>query len=264
MSIDGTTAERYAAWFACLADPTRIRILNALASEKRKMTVAELVAATGVSQPTVSHHVKMLANNRFVLVARRGAATDCALNERCLEQFPAAARAVLGIAVWESSVGPLMTSMPQRERRTAVPSFRRATEEDLEEVEALIRAEGLPSEGLRENLPETWIAEAEGRIQACAAVEFHGPSALLRSVAVARDRRRQGLGTEIVEVTLKAAADRAERAYLLTKGAARFFARLGFRRVARDRVPAEVRGSAEFALLCPTTAQAMTRATQPS
>jgi N-acetylglutamate synthase-like GNAT family acetyltransferase len=257
MSIDRTTAERYAAWFACLADPTRIQILNALASDERPMTVTELVAATDVSQPTVSHHIKMLANSRFVLVARRGAATHCALNKRCLEQFPAAARAVLGITVSRSIAS-------RNERRSAAPTFRRATAGDLAEVETLVRAEGLPFEGMRENLPETWVAEAEGGIQACAAVEFHGGSALLRSVAVARDRRRQGLGRQIVEVTLNAAADRAERAYLLTEGATAFFARLGFRRVARDRVPTKIRGSAEFALLCPITAQAMTRAIQQS
>jgi amino-acid N-acetyltransferase len=263
MMIDGTTAERYAKWFACLADPTRIRLLNALASEERSMTVHELVVATGVSQPTVSHHLKMLAKSRFVLLARRGTATDCALNENCLEQFPAAALEVLGIGGARLDHPAPLPNGSTDEKPPAAPALRRAREADLGEVASLLAMEGLPLEGLRENVQQTWIAEAEGRIQACSAIEFYGTSALLRSVAVARDRRRQGLGRQIVEAALKAAAERASRVYLLTEGASGFFKQLGFRPVARGRVPANLRRSTEFSVLCPVSAEAMTRSIHP-
>ena len=42
--------------------------------------------------------------------------------------------------------------------------------------------------------------------------------------------------------------------HLLTNTAAGYFPRLGFAPVARDEVPAEVRGSLQFASVCPSTA----------
>ncbi len=48
MIIDRDRAEMFAGWFRCLADPTRMQILSLLASERRPMTVGEIVAAMDV------------------------------------------------------------------------------------------------------------------------------------------------------------------------------------------------------------------------
>lgn len=50
--------------FAVLAEPTRRRILDELATSER--SVGELVGALGMSQPTVSKHLKVLRENGFV------------------------------------------------------------------------------------------------------------------------------------------------------------------------------------------------------
>src|SRR5437588_10546063 len=97
MRIDRQSAEVYADWFCCLGDATRIQILNLLASEGRKMSIGEIVAALDVGQPTVSHHVKQLEGSRFVTSERRGARTLVRANRRCLERFPSAAKLVMGI-----------------------------------------------------------------------------------------------------------------------------------------------------------------------
>ena len=62
-------AATYAGWFACLADPTRVRLLHQVASRPAGITVGELAEALGIGQPTVSHHVRKLADVGFVTVS---------------------------------------------------------------------------------------------------------------------------------------------------------------------------------------------------
>ena len=94
--IDAESAERCAAWFRALADPTRIRLLNLLAVQGRPMSVGEIVERASVGQSTVSHHLKILAEVRFVLPERQGTSTRYEVNRACLTVFPAAVRAILG------------------------------------------------------------------------------------------------------------------------------------------------------------------------
>ena len=72
MNISRDDATIWASWFRALGDPTRVLILNLLATEGRPLTVNEIVDAVDVGQSTVSHHLKILADVRFVLVDRRG------------------------------------------------------------------------------------------------------------------------------------------------------------------------------------------------
>ncbi len=72
MNIDRDAAETWATWFRAFGDPTRILILNLLATPGRPMSVAEIVDAVDVGQSTVSHHLKILGDVRFLLVDREG------------------------------------------------------------------------------------------------------------------------------------------------------------------------------------------------
>ncbi|MCF2531452.1 ArsR/SmtB family transcription factor [Yinghuangia soli] len=94
--LDADTAATYAAWFKALADPTRVRLVNLLAVERRPMSVGEIVERSEVGQSTVSHHLKLLAEVRFVLAEKRGTSTFYRVNESCLSCFPSAADAVMG------------------------------------------------------------------------------------------------------------------------------------------------------------------------
>ncbi|GAA0408628.1 transcriptional regulator [Acrocarpospora corrugata] len=89
-------AVEYASWFKALADATRIQIVSLLARRREPMTVGEIVAASGVGQSTVSHHLKILADVRFVLVERRGTAGLYRINGECVSCFPTAADVVMG------------------------------------------------------------------------------------------------------------------------------------------------------------------------
>jgi ArsR family transcriptional regulator len=66
-------AERLAGAFAVLADPIRLRLLSLLASAPDgEVCVCELVEPVGRSQPTVSHHLKVLGDAGLVVGEKRG------------------------------------------------------------------------------------------------------------------------------------------------------------------------------------------------
>ena len=94
--LDRPTAAEYATWFKALADATRIQIVSLLARHGAPMNVGEIVAAVDVGQSTVSAHLKVLADVRFVLAEPRGTATYYRVNEACVECFPTAADVVMG------------------------------------------------------------------------------------------------------------------------------------------------------------------------
>ena len=59
--------------FAALADPVRLRLLSLLASAPAgEVCVCELVEPLGRSQPTVSHHLKLLVDAGLIIGEKRG------------------------------------------------------------------------------------------------------------------------------------------------------------------------------------------------
>ena len=64
-------AQRYAAGFAALSDPVRLRVLSLIAAEG-EICACDLVEPVGKSQPTVSHHLKVLHEAGLVERDKRG------------------------------------------------------------------------------------------------------------------------------------------------------------------------------------------------
>jgi ArsR family transcriptional regulator len=64
-------AERLAGCFRALGDPTRVAIVNRLASSG-EVCVCDLVETFDLSQPTISHHLKVLREAGLVDARRRG------------------------------------------------------------------------------------------------------------------------------------------------------------------------------------------------
>jgi amino-acid N-acetyltransferase len=132
---------------------------------------------------------------------------------------------------------------------------------DLPAMVGLLKACGLPPQGLADHLASAFVARADGgAVVGCAALERYADGALLRSVAVAPALRGTGLGRRLAEAALRhAAAERVSSIYLLTETAVGFFTHLGFRVVDRDAVAPGVREAEEFTTLCPSTATVMVR-----
>ncbi len=65
-------AEATATLFKALADPHRVRILNLLANSPEAVCVCELTEPVGLSQPTVSFHLKKLLDAGLLQREQRG------------------------------------------------------------------------------------------------------------------------------------------------------------------------------------------------
>src|SRR3712207_6475196 len=95
-SLTPAEAGTYASWFACPAEPMRVRLLHAVAVAGRAATVGELTEQLGISQSTCSHHVKVLADVGFVTARREGRTTLVSVNVACCSGLPHAADVVMG------------------------------------------------------------------------------------------------------------------------------------------------------------------------
>jgi ArsR family transcriptional regulator len=71
--LDEIEAATLARAFKVLADPARLRLLSAIAARPgREACVCELLPYLDVSQPTVSHHLKVLHDAGLLRRERRG------------------------------------------------------------------------------------------------------------------------------------------------------------------------------------------------
>ena len=149
--------------------------------------------------------------------------------------------------------------------KTMVPgatsaALRPAVSGDLPAVERLLAASGLPLDGVRDALATFVVAEAGHDIVGVAGLEICCDNALLRSVAVADEWRARGLGRALVTRLISDAESRGIHAlYLLTTTAERYFPSFGFRQIARDEVPDDVKATQEFRSACPASATVMCR-----
>jgi ArsR family transcriptional regulator len=70
--IDAAKAQRLAVVAKALSDPIRLQLVDVLRRHAGKVCVCELTPLFDVSQPTVSHHLKVLRDAGLVDVERRG------------------------------------------------------------------------------------------------------------------------------------------------------------------------------------------------
>jgi ArsR family transcriptional regulator, arsenate/arsenite/antimonite-responsive transcriptional repressor len=70
--VDREQANRMAAIAKALGDPVRLQLIDVLRRHAGKVCVCELVPLFGLSQPTVSHHLKVLRTAGLVGSERQG------------------------------------------------------------------------------------------------------------------------------------------------------------------------------------------------
>jgi DNA-binding transcriptional ArsR family regulator len=148
MNLPKAQAEIYAGWFRCLADPTRIEILNLLARERRPLSVGEIVERVDVGQSTVSEHLRRLAETCFVFVEHRGTSSYFRINESCIDSFPSAAEFVMGSVAEDRlpTPRPGATSRRRRgERRSGhAPPLGRHGDDGSRQVDASAKRAATP------------------------------------------------------------------------------------------------------------------------
>jgi DNA-binding transcriptional ArsR family regulator len=83
--LDDASAAALAETFRVLGDPTRVRILDALAHEE--VPVCDLADALGVTQSAVSHQLRLLRSMRLVRARREGRHIFYALDDAHIQRL---------------------------------------------------------------------------------------------------------------------------------------------------------------------------------
>ena len=201
-------ASTYAEWFGTISDPTRLKLLHAVASSASgALTVGDLAERLGISQSTCSHHVRRLSEVGFLIVDRVGRTSMVSVNQSCCTGLPHAADVVMGTTAtrpccptdWPASVTTrAMTDddMPAvSEIYAQGVATRNATFETDPSFITRLRTKWLPE--------QRWVAELEGRVVGWATISpisFRDCYAGVgeTSVYVAEDVRGQGVGKALM------------------------------------------------------------------
>lgn len=124
------------------------------------------------------------------------------------------------------------------------------------EIAALLATSGLPVDDLEEPGRRFFrFAGAEDALIGCVGVEAAGETVLLRSLAVAPERRGEGWGRRILAWAMdRMAAEGHTQAYALTTTIAPLLVRWGWTPVERAEAPPGIRASRQFTGLCPASA----------
>jgi L-amino acid N-acyltransferase YncA/DNA-binding transcriptional ArsR family regulator len=210
-------AATYAEWFACLAEPMRVRLLHAVAVAGREVTVGALTEQLGISQSTCSHHLRKLADVGFVRLRKEGTATLVSVNPTCCTGLPHAADAVMGL------LGPRPCCPADLPSDVTVRALGPGDWADV----LRIYAEGIATEDAtvetevpdRRVLEDTWlpahrwVAELDGRVVGWAAATPVSTRPAYAGVAetslcVGADHRGRGVGKALLH-RLVTAADEA-------------------------------------------------------
>src|SRR5438067_9038835 len=77
--------------FRALADPARVRIVNLVATSDEPVCACELYEPLGLSQPTVSHHLKKLVDAGLLEREQRGKWAYFSLKRDAVEKLAAVA-----------------------------------------------------------------------------------------------------------------------------------------------------------------------------
>lgn len=92
-ALTDVDAERLAKVFKALGDPTRVKLLSLIAaSTGAEACICDLTEPVGLSQGTVSHHMKLLSDAGLVVREQRGKWAYFAIAEGALESAAAALR----------------------------------------------------------------------------------------------------------------------------------------------------------------------------
>ena len=83
--IEQTTAADAARFFSALADPTRVRIIGLLANVE--LCVGDLQRLLGMTQPAVSHQLRLLRDMRLVRARKQGRHVFYTLDDEHVRQL---------------------------------------------------------------------------------------------------------------------------------------------------------------------------------
>jgi len=122
-----------------------------------------------------------------------------------------------------------------------------ATPADKDQMRRLLSECGLPTLYVHRHLKSFIVAKAAKKIVGVIGLEGYGRVGLLRSLCVDQAYRGQGIAMMLNAKILGYAQMRGiERLYMFTLDAEKFASKLGFHKIAKNRIPKSIRSTWQF------------------
>lgn len=98
-ALDARSASAAARTFKALSDESRLRLLSIVASHPEgEACICDLTGPVGLSQPTVSHHMRVLADAGLIVREQRGKWAYFSLAATAQQQLGSTIAAIIGAA----------------------------------------------------------------------------------------------------------------------------------------------------------------------
>lgn len=230
--------------FAGLASSTRLTILRLLARTREGLSAGEIGDATGLPPSTLSSHLAQLL--KAELVTRRNSGR------------------MLIYSVVPGAIAGLRGFLEALEKDGSDPNGLKLYPVAQGSQEFI----GLRGTLLKNNLPVDDLGgegqryfslmDESGAAFGYGGLEGVGADQLLRSLIIYPGARAKGMGRVLVRLLeARAREDGAQRVWLLTNDAEKYFRRLGYKTVDRVEAPKTIARTKQFAKLCPASAKLM-------
>ena len=131
------------------------------------------------------------------------------------------------------------------------------TDEDRQQAINMLHQLNLPTSDIDED-KLLYLLKNNDSVIGTAGLEIFEDCGLLRSVSIVKEEQGKGYGKFLNEALETYAAESGINClYLLTTTAKDFFNKQGYCFIEREKAPASVKQTAEFTLLCPSSAVVM-------
>jgi len=132
---------------------------------------------------------------------------------------------------------------------------------DLPQLRLLLEQNELPVADVSEkNINNFYCVKKKRSVIGIIGVEIYYRSALLRSLAVDEKYYKNGIGKNLVTFIEKFCTDKGVKTlFLLTTTAESYFSKLKYKTIDRAILPIDIKNTAEYKILCPDTAIAMSK-----
>jgi amino-acid N-acetyltransferase len=121
----------------------------------------------------------------------------------------------------------------------------------------LLKKNNLPTEDIAPGT-QLFVVEEDDKVVATVAVEYNYDNALLRSLSVSEEKRKTGVGAELVNfIEDYVQKQGVQSIFLLTTTAADFFSKRGYEIIDRSNVPEFIKNTKEYSVICASSSTLM-------
>lgn len=130
--------------------------------------------------------------------------------------------------------------------------------EDILFLKNLLSQNDLPNQDVEDNNVAIFALKDGANLIGIIGLEKYGNIALLRSMVTDEKYRGQGYGKILFEEIIKYSKNNCvSELFLLTCSADKYFEKLGFAYIKREKLPREIKQTKQFTQLCPCSAICM-------